>query len=347
MSDKSDIKIYIPYFCGVIYAFAILSVWYLLIFLIEKTIISSNDINIIQQLMPDKWPFGVSLAAIVAAVALAYRSFFGWLNNHQNYYMHLSNIWYNLKNQTLENPKWLNAEYTSMYRIDDKKNESPSAYDSHAWSCWALAEDCFETYWKNEKSKSFLWWHYDTALEQFSGPILNTHELHWAWLDLPEHACRFDKAFRDWIYSEFQTKRYATITESINGTGVKATQNLETGNYIGCITGNMVKDPSANTLQVGLNKHIELHMINELRFLNHSNNPNAMLFGRNIVAISGITTNTEITIDYNATEATVVKQFNTDKDNLVCGYLALSNSKKRQILHRTHCWIKEKYPIEE
>jgi hypothetical protein len=128
VKEESSISTYLPYFMGVLFALAMLLVWYILVILVEKTLVASTSFSL------NKLPSGISFAAIIAAFALVVRAYFGRRNSHQNYYMHLSNIWYDLKKQTLERPDWLNAEITTMYGIKDNKKviQDPAKYDSHA-----------------------------------------------------------------------------------------------------------------------------------------------------------------------------------------------------------------------
>ena len=92
---------------------------------------------------------------------------------------------------------------------------------------------------------------------------------------------------------------------------VVAVEDIAQGEAILRLTGSISDRPSRGSLQVGTHEHLEVppglrleRTIDEhpWRFMNHGCEPNAMVHGRDIVALEAIPAGTEVTYNYNATE---------------------------------------------
>lgn len=97
-----------------------------------------------------------------------------------------------------------------------------------------------------------------------------------------------------------------------------ATENVEAGELLFVIEGEITNIPSRYSVQVGVNTHIDLPDNFDLqqildryywRFMNHHCEPNTMIRGRDVIAIRRIHPGEEITFDYNTTEYEMSEPF--------------------------------------
>lgn len=281
----------------------------------------------------------------VALLAFTFSAYTRWRTANQAYYAHLSKVWYDLRKEETKSPEWMDPSKTSMHGVKGAgaPAERPSAYDAHAWSCWALAEDWYETYGRPK------WFHFLTRsarfkalfpneLTQFQGAVRSVTELHWAWLRKPEHLCRFDSEFVLWVREQFlegRTERLDVSTIANAGAGVRARVQLLQGQFIGYLEGVPGSVRGNHTLQLGEQVHCLL--LPPLRFLNHSSRPNAVVRGRSLFAYRRIPPNAEIFIDYACTE----EVFSFDQEvNL--GYSSLTAREKELREDRLHVWLLER-----
>ncbi|WP_052470266.1 SET domain-containing protein [Thiolapillus brandeum] len=90
----------------------------------------------------------------------------------------------------------------------------------------------------------------------------------------------------------------------IHGRGVFARQDFQTGDYIGTYWGTKAREVTPYTLHVQ-NEDGTLFLIegrNLLRYINHSDDPNAEFDGIHLIARRCIVAGEEITFDYSAGE---------------------------------------------
>lgn len=278
-------------------------------------------------------------SVIVALLALTFSAYTRWRTANQAYYAHLSKIWYDLRKEEIKRPDWLDPSHTSMYGLRNMEGW-PSAYDAHAWSCWAIIEDWYETYGRPRSFHciSRASWFKDlfpNELAQFEGTVRSVVELHWAWLQRAEHLQRFDARFVTWVRDHFVEARSEKLKEStvINaGAGLCARENLCRGQFIGYLSGERVPTRTLHTLQVGCDIHLLLD--EPMRFLNHSSTPNAVVRGRSLFAYEDIPSGGEIFIDYACTE----EVFSLE-DDVNRGYGALSAQERQAREDRLHIWL--------
>ena len=284
------------------------------------------------------------VGVVVALSALIFSAYTRWRTANQTYYAHLSKVWYDLRKEEAKNPGWMDPSETSMYGLTDpthQRGHVPTAYDSHAWTCWALAEDVYETYGNSWRTPDFD----DSGakkgilrneLAQFLGAIRGVTELHWAWLQRAEHKVRFSEEFLNWIASGFLAPRVAEMKEgSVSGSGLMATTSIKSGQFLGFLTGEAKPARSQHTLQVG--EKIHLLLDEPMRFLNHRATPlaNAVVRGRCLFACSDISPQTEITIDYACSE----DEFTFDEGGPTLGYSSLTKEERALRGNRLHAWI--------
>lgn len=283
----------------------------------------------------------------VGVFTLGWRVYQHFRSRRQSFYIHLSQVWYKLHEQVLANPEFLNPEHTTMQRFGDVFTE-PKPYDAHAWMCWALAEDCFVQYSQSGKD-----W------EQFELTISRFYELHRAWLDREQHKARFGSSFvsaldelcgRACIAGElWEILNKSEHASVIDGNGVVAIKSINRGAYLGRFHGPVRQQPGEHTLQVGLNRHLDLSSSGcDLRFLNHSYSPNAVVRGLNLYALNPITVGEEILINYNATEWQISGMGthqryggNSQSRNDVPGFKFLAPPERASQSDITHIWIRD------
>ena len=102
--------------------------------------------------------------------------------------------------------------------------------------------------------------------------------------------------------SEYQTNHQVHVAPSpIHGQGLFATCALQAGRLIGIYEGPEVVEDGIYVLwienETGEN-WTGYNGVNEMRFLNHSDEPNAEMDGLNCYALHNIARGAEITIDY-------------------------------------------------
>jgi len=106
---------------------------------------------------------------------------------------------------------------------------------------------------------------------------------------------------------EFHDNRLVFVAESpIHGRGLFAAKHLEAGQLIGVYEGKVVKDDDTYVLWIENEDETGwtgYNGVNEMRFMNHSDDPNAEMDGLDCYAIRDIVPGTEITIDYGWNES--------------------------------------------
>jgi len=95
-------------------------------------------------------------------------------------------------------------------------------------------------------------------------------------------------------------KRVVVGKSAIHGRGVFAAQRLRAGAHIGDFVGKPTSKDGAHVLWLIDDDGSEegLRVTNELRYLNHSSQPNAELDGLELIASQNIQPGCEVTIDY-------------------------------------------------
>lgn len=281
-------------------------------------------------------------SVVIALLAFTFSAYTRWRTANQAYYAHLSKIWYDLRKEELKSPEWLEPSKTSMYGLRASE-VAPTPYDAHAWSCWALAEDWYETYgrpkWFHAVTRAVLFKAlFPNELSQFEGTVRSVTELHWAWLQRPEHLRRFDIGFVSWVRTRFleaRAEKLEVSTVANAGAGVRAKAALLRGQFIGFLSGKPATARGIHTLQMGEDMHLLLD--EPLRFLNHSSTPNAVVRGRSLFACEDIAAGGEIFIDYACTEETFT--FGQGPD---LGYASLNEQERQARVDRLHVWLQER-----
>ncbi len=200
-------------------------------------------------------------------------------------------------------------------------------------------------------------------LGQFEGTARNVYELHWAWLRVPEHKVRFDANFLDWVGRYFDASEFGvSITEDpakIKASRkritrsrriawrrlvkdekpndfVAANTDILAGMFLGHFDGKLSRQAGEHTIQVGPSMHVTADTV--MKFLNHSNQPNAVVRGLSVFALKDIRKGEEVYIDYNASEWKTTN----DCAGHAPGYAALlkDEAKRQEMWHRTHRWIR-------
>jgi hypothetical protein len=113
------------------------------------------------------------------------------------------------------------------------------------------------------------------------------------------------------------------------------------------LAGDVTSRPSRYSVQIGHGQHIDLPTAAAVlsddilvplypwRFLNHSCRPNAVLRGREFVALAPISPGDEITFDYNTTEYEMAEPFTcecgTCDGRLVGGFVRLSPAERTRL----------------
>ena len=82
--------------------------------------------------------------------------------------------------------------------------------------------------------------------------------------------------------------------------GIITAQKILQGQFIGFMEGPAKSTPDIHTLRVTESTHIDV--TSNLRYLNHSDDPNAVVRGRAVFSLKDIDIEKEITINYNCTE---------------------------------------------
>lgn len=276
----------------------------------------------------------------------------------QSYYVHLSDVWYSLRDAERSHPEWLDLEATTMYGLNHARMpHTPEAYDAHAWKSWAMVEDWYVAF-KREidpdgakgriartKRRVLRWLSRGSVLHQFEGALRSVVELHWAWLDVPRNSGEFDIDFLEWLARNYYYDRVESVGGTPIGRALQLKEGVElvrAGQFLGGLRGTVHGTPAKHTIQLGPDLHLLLE--EPLRSLNHSNNPNALVLGRSLVAGRDIEPSrpgkpTQITIDYNATEYLLSDPFLAD-GLWVKGWSTLSRERREEIYPRTHRWLR-------
>ena len=96
-------------------------------------------------------------------------------------------------------------------------------------------------------------------------------------------------------------ERVYVARSSIHGRGLFAARSLKAGQLIGIYMGPIVEQNGDHVLWIqgdSEDEWIGFDGRNEMRFMNHSDTPNAEMDGLNCYALADIDTGCEITIDY-------------------------------------------------
>jgi len=245
-------------------------------------------------------------------------------------YIHLANIWYDIKKCGLEKSNFLRPEFTTLYRskgVLDKYRE----YYTYAWICWGHAEDCFIKQFNNDSG--------------FLPSIVNYKELHYAWLSNPKNSSKFNRQFMDWVKSKIGIPQvYEKSTNSLQGRGVFSETGFSKGDYIGFFEGKESIRKTKMSLQFDADFHIEPSGITPFRYLNHSCEANAYFRGRNLYAWSEIYKGQEITIDYNCSEEELLAPFKCNCNGPECvhdikGFKHLDDKQKKAKANKCCEWL--------
>lgn len=100
---------------------------------------------------------------------------------------------------------------------------------------------------------------------------------------------------------KYSNQRVFVAVSSIHGRGLFAAQTLSQGELIGVYDGPVVLEDGPHVLWIEDGHSGEwtgYEGANEMRFMNHSNDPNAEMHGLDCYALRRIAPGTEITIDY-------------------------------------------------
>jgi len=112
------------------------------------------------------------------------------------------------------------------------------------------------------------------------------------------------------------------------------------------ISGEVTSRPTRYSIQIGRSRHIDipgaaalspsrLRALYPWRFLNHSCRPNAVLRGREFVALRPIEPGDEVTFDYNTTEYEMAEPFTCEcgacDGRLVGGFVRLSPAERTRL----------------
>ncbi len=247
----------------------------------------------------------------------------------QAVYIHLANLWYEIKKKGLENSLFINPDFCTLFRqkeILDKYLD----YHIYAWLCWGHAEDCF----RNK-------FHTDAG---FKPSISNYKELHYAWL-IDKNEKKFDKDFIKWVKNELLIPDVEVKSGlTIQGKGVFAKREFSKGDFIGFFDGNEVEHRTQMSLQFSPIFHIEPSLSSLFKYLNHSCDANTYFRGRNLYAFSRITVGQEITIDYNCHEYELSSPFECNCGSTGCvkkieGFRTLTHSEKEIRKDKITKWL--------
>jgi SET domain-containing protein len=104
-------------------------------------------------------------------------------------------------------------------------------------------------------------------------------------------------------------------SKQIDGLGLFATKKYNKGTTIFVLKGEETNYPTRESIYVGNNTHILDQMG---QYINHSFEPTAQIQGYNVVALTDINENDEITFNYNENELTMAAPF-TVNGQQVCG----------------------------
>ena len=130
---------------------------------------------------------------------------------------------------------------------------------------------------------------------------------------------------------------------------LQSRQAFEAGDVILEVRGDVIGEASRYSIQVSRDLHIEPSELPEnltayddylWPFLNHGFSPNAMMRGRELIAISPIAEGAEITFDYNTNEWDMATPFQCSKTGRsVSGYKHLSTKERALIRDVTSPFI--------
>lgn len=122
--------------------------------------------------------------------------------------------------------------------------------------------------------------------------------------------------------------RRVTVVSLRGQRGVVAVETIEEGEAILAVNGRLTDVPSRYSIQIGEHEHIDLpHDADPVRgpgefpwqYLNHSCEANAMLLGRQFVALRRIRPAEEVTFNYNASEYDMAAPFECCCGSPSCG----------------------------
>lgn len=293
--------------------------------------------------------------ALVALATLGARTYFGWQNTQQQYYVYLGNLWYKIKEHSFDNTDWLDSEWTSLHVL---RAHPRTEYDIYASMCWAFAEDCWATYRKSRPPKFAFWrkWR-ERFYEQFKATIERTNELHRSWFDLQPHGTHRD-GFIKWFDETFLPSIKVETEGVVEGRGVVACETISKDRLIGTLRGEITPRRGEHTLEIAKDTHLEIdkgthcEIVNgesvkvencKLCYLNHSSTPNAVVRGLNVVAWAEIPKDDEITLNYNTTEWTIDPEDSATRSG-ACGYSKLSETEQKNLRPLLHVWIRREEP---
>lgn len=97
--------------------------------------------------------------------------------------------------------------------------------------------------------------------------------------------------------------------------GLFSTKKYKKGEILYILSGEIFDKPTRETIHIGNNQHI--YDKNGI-YINHSFNPNIIVNGYKLIALSDINANDELFFNYNDTEINMANPFYVD-NILVCG----------------------------
>lgn len=104
------------------------------------------------------------------------------------------------------------------------------------------------------------------------------------------------------MLKKYTQNRLACVAESpIHGHGLFARCDISAKSFIGTYDGKITSDNGMHVLWIwdeDTDKWVGVDGDNEMRFLNHSNQPNAEFYDTDLYALHDITAGEEITFDY-------------------------------------------------
>lgn len=247
-------------------------------------------------------------------------------------YIHLANLWYDIKKRGLENSLFIQPEFTTLYRQEEYLDKYRD-YHIYAWLCWGHAEDCFHNNF-----------HSDVG---FKPSIANYKELHYAWFLTPKNKKMFSDNFIKWVEEKILIPDVIVKSEfTFEGKGVFAKRDFSERSFIGFFKGEEKKNRTKMSLQFNQTIHIEPALHTPFRYLNHSCNANAYFRGRNLYSWCRITKDEEITIDYNCTEPELSFPFECNCKTSGCvqtvrGFKSLTADQKNSKSEKIAKWLFE------
>ena len=161
--------------------------WILIPVIVVVVVVFAYSKGIINwQMLPGIGPLVTSSGAIIAVIIALYVYY---KNKKWNTYRYLADLYYEILRRGLEQPEFLNPEYTRKYKeLRASNSKMYFQYDAYARMCWTHAFDIHDT---KELKKDFI----DLYLPTIDG----YNRLHGVWL--LDHTSTFSFNFIDFVLS--------------------------------------------------------------------------------------------------------------------------------------------------